>query len=558
MIGVSAPEAEFPVIREFFQLFKTPWEFCRPGVSYDVLICSNGQKTDNAAKLAIDYGPGEGALDRQTGIRENGRSYGTVLSWRKHHIPIYGQSATLTGPGKEILRTDDDKVAAIECNLAGNAVVRVGFDLFAEVKQLLETGQPVRHAETPALELHIAILRHWIVSHGLPLCEIPPVPAGHEFIVCLTHDVDHPRIRNHRFDHTMWGFLYRSTLGSIRDFGAGRRSFKQLLVNWRAAISLPFVHLGLAEDFWKTFEGYGKVEAGLAATFFVIPKRNEPGQSSNGVAPYKRGARYDAAELASDIKSLVAAGNEVGLHGIDAWRDRASGIAEADALKAVTGQTELGVRMHWLYFDDQSPQRLDDAGFSYDSTMGYNDTVGFRAGTLQGFQPPGTNRMLELPMHIMDTALFSPGHLNLSTKEADAVLDRIIEKAVQFGGALVINWHDRSIAPERLWNESYARLLERLRSEGAWFATCAEAAAWFRNRRSAVLDQSDAEGVRVTLRQTDDQLPGLRLRFYNSRPIAPGLLFGSSPDAPSCDLVLGAEPQTEVSWSTAGDLASIA
>ena len=146
MIGVSAPEAEFPVIREFFQLFKTPWEFCRPGVSYDVLIFSNGQKTDNAAKLAIDYGPGEGALDRQTGIRENGRSYGTVLSWRKHHIPIYGQSATLTGPGKEILRTDDDKVAAIECNLAGNAVVRVGFDLFAEVKQLLETGQPVRHA----------------------------------------------------------------------------------------------------------------------------------------------------------------------------------------------------------------------------------------------------------------------------------------------------------------------------------------------------------------------------------------------------------------------------
>ena len=31
MIGVVAHDAERAVIREFFELFKTPWEFCRPG-----------------------------------------------------------------------------------------------------------------------------------------------------------------------------------------------------------------------------------------------------------------------------------------------------------------------------------------------------------------------------------------------------------------------------------------------------------------------------------------------------------------------------------------------
>ena len=43
MIGVVAHDAERAVIREFFELFKTPWEFCRPGIAYDVLICSGSR-----------------------------------------------------------------------------------------------------------------------------------------------------------------------------------------------------------------------------------------------------------------------------------------------------------------------------------------------------------------------------------------------------------------------------------------------------------------------------------------------------------------------------------
>ena len=63
--------------------------------------------------------------------------------------------------------------------------------------------------------------------------------------------------------------------------------------------------------------------------------------------------------------------------------------------------------MHWLYFDSQAPLALEKAGFSYDSTLGYNETIGYRSGTTQVFKHPNTDHLMELPLHIMDTALFS-------------------------------------------------------------------------------------------------------------------------------------------------------
>ena len=153
----------------------------------------------------------------------------------------------------------------------------MGFDLFAEIRHLLTVGQPEAFAAIPTLEQHIAFLRHLLLSHGLPLMEIPPRPAGHDFIVCLTHDVHHVGIRNHKFDHTMFGFLWRATAGSALDVARGRKTVTQMALNWSAAAKLPFVHLGLAKDFWYQFDHYVKLENGAPSTFFVIPKKGEPG-----------------------------------------------------------------------------------------------------------------------------------------------------------------------------------------------------------------------------------------------------------------------------------------
>jgi hypothetical protein len=372
----------------------------------------------------------------------------------------------------------------------------------------------VAHAAVPTLEHHAAWLRGLILDHGLPLVEIPPRPAGHEFIACLTHDVDHAGIRNHKFDHTMFGFLYRATAGSLLDVCAGKRSVGQLGRNLLAALRLPLVHLGLARDFWFQFDQYTALEAGRPSTYYVIPKKGEAGVDAQGRRPALRAASYDAADLREMLQRLERAGKEVGVHGLEAWRDSAAGSDERCRIGGLVAQAVTGIRMHWLYFDDAAPGKLEAAGFLYDSTVGYNETVGYRAGTGQVFKPFTTRQLLELPLHIMDTALFYPSRLGLSPRQAQAAVQPLIENARRFGGVLTINWHDRSLAPERLWGDGYAELLGRLQQEDAWFATAAQTVAWFRRRRAATFTVPGAGRVRISLPAGADDLPALRVRVY--------------------------------------------
>jgi peptidoglycan/xylan/chitin deacetylase (PgdA/CDA1 family) len=298
-------------------------------------------------------------------------------------------------------------------------------------------------------------------------------------------------------------------------------SFRDAVKNWIAAIELPFVHLGLAKDFWRDFDQrYLEIEEGLPSTFFVIPRKNYPGRRVDGSAPALRAASYEARELADTICRLRAAGCEVGLHGIDAWIDSSTGSAELEEVCRLTGVADAGVRMHWLYYDEKSPATLEKAGAAYDSTIGYNETVGYRAGTTQAYKPFGAEQLFELPMHAMDTALFYLSYLGLSPRKASARLRQLADKAVQYGGCLTINWHDRSLAPERLWGGCYSQLIQELKNRGAWFATAGQAVAWFRKRRSAtfVTDSGEPCVVRVKLAVDHrDQLPGLRMRIHEGR-----------------------------------------
>lgn len=148
----------------------------------------------------------------------------------------------------------------------------------------------------------------------------------------------------------------------------------------------------------------------------MIPFEGRPEQLTTASAPRRRAARYGAADVAEQIQSLKSQDCEGGLNGIDAWPTSSSRCDELEEIRRVTGTQDSGVRMHWLYQDERTPVKLEQAGADYDSTVGYNDTVGFRAGTTQVYKPLATNRLLELPLHVMDTALFYPRHLGLSPR----------------------------------------------------------------------------------------------------------------------------------------------
>ena len=523
MIGVIADPSEHEVVQEFFELFKTPWEWYREDRQYEVLLCAGDSPFNGTAKLVLLYAGTKVSSDDERGaLTRCPGSQTRVLSHKGKRIPIYGDMVTFPEEGSRFLMDEDSQESAAYLKQSGQrVVVRIGYDLFNEIRKLLTQGQPPANADMPALELHIALLRELIIGHGIRLIEVPPIPDGYSFIACLTHDVDHPSIRLHKWDHTMFGFLYRAVFGSLRHLILGRITVRDLLKNWAAVLKLPFVYAGFASDFWREFDDqYLELEEGLRSTFFLIPFKNSPGTNSQGPAPTFRAARYGAADLSDTIRKLTSAGCEVGLHGVDAWCDSARGRAELEEICRLTGESTIGVRMHWLYYDQQSPAMLEKAEATYDSTIGYNETVGYRAGTTQVYKPLEVARLLELPLHVMDTAMFYPAHLGLSPRQAKAVVAGIAENAVQFGGCLTVNWHDRSLAPERLWDASYRDLVQDLKNRGAWFATAREAVSWFQRRRSVVFETNGTgpDGVRTRVTASHHaRQPGLRLRIHKGR-----------------------------------------
>ena len=532
MIGVVAPGSRREVVSEFFELFKTPWEFVDANRNYEVVLIAGDAEFDGSlAKLVLHYSAAKLAMDAAEGVAIDSRKSDRVLMDRCGRLPVFKECLAFRTEGDGLRIEGESQVRASYHRVRNNQhVVRVGFDLFAEIETLLTIGQDAQFAQTPTIDRHIAFIRELMIQSGASFVEIPPAPAGHPFVACLTHDVDHPRVAFHKLDHTACGFLLRATVGSALDFLKRKIKVRELLRNLLAAMKLPFVYLGWAEDFWAGFERrYSAVEKGLPSTYFILPFKGIPGRTREGEAPKLRASGYGAKEIEKSLASIRDSGCEVATHGINAWLTAEEACREMREVQAISNGSERGVRMHWLYFDEQSPAVLERAGANYDSTVGYRDTVGFRSGTTQAFKPFNADHLLELPLTVMDTALFYPAYLDLSQAEAVPILRETVARVAEFGGCITVNWHDRSLAPERQWRESYEALLEDLRGQNAWFATASQAAAWFQNRRSAKF-QYDEKGERLvgitTVKPSKGGLPGLQLRIYSaqnlSRDTAPG------------------------------------
>src|SRR6266705_1466928 len=304
MIGVICRDSERKVVAEFFELFKTPWEFHRNDQGYDVVLATRPGLPPVAAKLLIISGSFVSELDERF-ARPRSIRVGVPVLFGGDRIPLAHDTLCFEPRGSRVLcSTGSNEIAGLQFTHDETTVVRLGYNLFAEIESLLREGQPVENATAPAMELHISMLRQLILDAGIPVIEIAPSPFGYDFSVCLTHDIDFVGIRRHFLDHTVWGFVLRATLGSIIGFARGKLSFEHLVRSWKAALSLPLVYLGLAPDFWMLFDWFMKVEKGLSPTYFFIPFKKCAGEKVTMPHASRRASAYDISdvpELASQL-----------------------------------------------------------------------------------------------------------------------------------------------------------------------------------------------------------------------------------------------------------------
>jgi len=267
---------------------------------------------------------------------------------------------------------------------------------------------------------------------------------------------------------------------------------------------------------WKTFEE----ELGVRSTFFFVPRKDDPGIRAH---PY-RSVGYT---INKDVlQELTQDGWEVGIHGIDNWADAEMGKQEMASI----GGVAVGNRTHWLLFDRNSWKKLDDAGYSYDTTFGYNDDAGFRAGTLQVYRPEGCSELLELPLHIQDIGLFGnfcwapvdkgwekTACLHLDEVAAREYCDHIFDYTWNYGGAVTILWHYENLTPPRDWLGMYSYLVKRALAERAWITTAGNVVEWFRGRRKIKMTCTN-ENEKLLIHTEggfpNESLPPLMLRVH--------------------------------------------
>jgi hypothetical protein len=286
----------------------------------------------------------------------------------------------------------------------------------------------------------------------------PPRWRGARFAVALTHDVDVP---------------WKWTRLGLK--GAAARA-KGDLVKGRVGPGLrelrglagAAVHKVSGTDPYWSFDRILADErrCGASSTFFLLA---DHAHEFDGAAAesYER-LRPRLVETLQDSEA------EVGLHGSYSAADDPGRIAsEKERLEQLSGPV-AGQRYHYLRVD---PHRnlgaLEAAGFAYDSSLGFGDAVGFRAGIAHPFRPWDFERdaprdLVEVPLAAMDVTLSAERYLNLGVDEAERRLMGLLDWAAENGGGFAVLWHseqyDSALLPG--WDRLYRRVLEGVRSRG--------------------------------------------------------------------------------------------
>ena len=200
----------------------------------------------------------------------------------------------------------------------------------------------------------------------------PPRWGGARFAVALTHDVDRP------WRWTRRGV--RNAAGRLRAqarAGAGRDALREA----RGLAALPVHRLRGTDPNWR-FNRIAELEAerGARSTYFVLAGH---GHKEDGFAPEV----YDRLRPRL-VETLLDTGAEVGLHGsYTSAEDPLRLEREAKALQELAGEL-AGQRYHFLRVDPfANLAPLAGLGFRYDSSLGFADAPGFRAGIAHPFRP---------------------------------------------------------------------------------------------------------------------------------------------------------------------------
>src|SRR5207248_1962371 len=111
------------------------------------------------------------------------------------------------------------------------------------------------------------------------------------------------------------------------------------------------------------------------------------------------------------------------------------------------------------------------AGFKYDSSIAFNDHIGFRRNVALPYYPIFSEKnevinCLQIPVFCMDGNFF---YRDTTVKEAVGIVIKFIEEIKKNDGVGVLDWHSETCFPQKgkyeNWAEAYCKILEYLATD---------------------------------------------------------------------------------------------
>lgn len=356
-----------------------------------------------------------------------------------------------------------------------------------EAERLPEDFSPERIAPDFAFNVLNALgllYRPMADEHYLETGGKKPIwPDEKPFAVCLTHDVE--RVSIYSLQQAL-----RKRLLRLSNTPSVTQKIKHILgfVNNLTRFGSRYGE----KDPLHCYERWREVEREIGAhsTFFFWPGLSSVTKRHHTDCNYELydrvvfdGQKCTVAEMIQDIGQR---GWEIGLH--PSWYsfdDVDELKRQKEALENALGHDVLSVRQHYLHYDIRITPRVHaEAGFKYDSTLGFSDNIGFRFGTcyplhLYDLHAENELPILEIPLIVQDGAMLTPiKGLGLDEDTAFQYVVLITEAVEKVGGVLTILWHPHMINNMVWWN-LYLRTIEYFQQKSPWFASVREVGGWW-------------------------------------------------------------------------------
>lgn len=343
-------------------------------------------------------------------------------------IPVFDSKAILLNPlTGEVNTILDNSSKKSECKLKNSL-----YTLLADITGYLDNlTTDISFNMTPVLNEYLEKLA-MLCGYLFWKCRqtfvrVNYLPYGYSWGTCISHDVDNLSVKEHGLNSV----ILKSIAGTFLEIFYGHGSLKNALIYSYDCLKCTLFG---SKDPYDNIEKWVELEKNIPSTFYFALEKG-------------LGIDYSREQIIRAINILRKNNFEIGIHGQNPSNEN-SITKEFEEMQGILDKSPSGIRMHYLRFDKNTWQYLEKAGYLYDTTYGYNKKVGYRSGTVMPYIVPLTlnEQIVEIPLHLMDTTLFNPRYMNLSTESAISLTKNAIEHTKKYRGVLSVLVHQRSVS----------------------------------------------------------------------------------------------------------------